>query len=304
MVVDRIDLNLLPIVVALHESRSVSQAALALGMSQPAVSSALGKLRTYFDDPLFVRTRRGMEPTPKAAALARAARNILSRIDDDILSDEPFDPATARRPFTLALSDAGEMIFLPRVLAHLRRLAPAAQVHSVSLPAPAIEQGLENGEIDLAIGYFPDLRKHNFFQQKLFKDTFASLLRAEHPIRARRLSLQQFLELEHAVVHAESRSQEVLERYLARKRIRRKVALLTPHFTTIPMIVAQSDLIVTMPNPVAVYYAGLMPALRIVELPWETPRIDIMQHWHRKYHYDGRLKWLRALVAELFQERG
>lgn len=300
----RLDLNLLPIVVALYERRSVSQAALALGMSQPAVSAALAKLRAHFDDPLFVRTPHGMEPTPRAAAIARSARGVLDRIEQEIVADVKFDPATTKRRFTFALSDAGEMIFLPKVLDRIRRLAPEATVRSVSLPASEIERGLESGEIDLAVGYFPDIKKSNFFQQRLYTDTFASLLRADHPIRSNRLTMAQFLSLGHAVVHAESRSQEVVDRYLARKRIQRRVVLDTPHFTSIPMIVAQSDLIVIVPQPLAEYFCSIMANLRMVSLPIEMPRIDVKQHWHRKFHYDAASRWLRSVVSSLFQDHG
>jgi DNA-binding transcriptional LysR family regulator len=297
----RLDLNLLPIVVALYDRRSVSQAAVALGMSQPAVSAALGKLRQFFDDPLFVRTAQGMEPTPRASALIGPARSVLARIDNEIVADIAFDPTKPNRPFTFALSDAGEMIFLPRILATLRQRAPATMVRSISLRAPDVESGLESGEIDLAIGYFPDLRKSNFFQQRLFSDRFASLVRADHPIGTNRLTMKQFLEMQHAVVRAESRSEEVLERYLTRKRIRRQVVLQTPHFTSIPMIVAKSDLIVTVPEPLAAYFSNLTANLRMVSLPVQLPRIDIKQHWHRKFHYDARTKWLRGLVSEIYQ---
>jgi DNA-binding transcriptional LysR family regulator len=221
----KLDLNLLPIAVALYDQRSVSRAAQKLGMSQPAVSAALAKLRKVFGDPLFVRTSRGMEPTPRAAALVPPAREVLMRVDEEVLSDISFSPATTKRVFTFALSDVGEMVFLPRILESLTRLAPSASVRSVTLPLVQTEQGLENGEIDLAIGYFPDLKRSSFFQQRLFTHTFVCLLRADHPIRGNKLSLQQFLDLGHAVVRAESRGQERFENFLVRKKIQRRVVV-------------------------------------------------------------------------------
>lgn len=298
----RIDLNLLPIAVALYELRSVSRAAQKLDMSQPAVSTALAKLRRAFDDPLFVRTSRGMEPTPRAQALIGPAREALERIDHEVLADTRFDPAKAERPFTFALSDVGEMVFLPRLLARLRQAAPNAPVRSVTLPLAQIEQGLESGDIDLALGYFPDLKRNSFFQQRLFSHTFRCLLRADHPIRGTRLTLEQFLSLEHAVVRAESRGQEVFENYLAKRRIERRIVLRTPHFMSIPSIVAKSDLVVTVPHALAMYFAGLAANLKIVEPELDIPWIDLKQHWHRRYHDDARSRWLRALAAELFSD--
>lgn len=300
---DELDLNLLYVLVALDEKRSVSDAALKLQRSQPAVSAALAKLRQFFNDPLFVRSGNNMQPTPRAATLIESARFVLGRIGTDIVAAPTFEPGTSHQVITLALSDVGEVVFLPAILRELRRLAPNAAVSAVSLPANDIASGLESGAIDLALGYFPDLKQHNFFQQALFSDTFASLLRSDHPLTATKLTLKQYLQLEHAVVRAESRTEEVIERYLARKKIRRRIVLTTPHFASAPMIVAQSDLIVTIPEPLARYFSNVSAHLRVVSLPFEPPRIDLRQFWHRKFHHDERNRWLRALVCKLFQDR-
>ena len=297
---EELDLNLLRVLVALDDRRSVSGAAGVLGRSQPAVSVALGKLRGFFDDRLFVRSGNRMEPTPRAAGLIESARAVLARVGD-IVAAPGFDPATSQRPISLALSDVGEMVMLPAMLREVRRLMPKAAVRSVSLPPGEVASGLEDGSIDLAMGYFPDLQKRNFYQQALFVDTYASLLRADHPIAAKKLSIRQFLGLEHIVVRAESRSEEVMERYLARRRLRRRVVLTTPHFASAPMIVAQSDLLVTVPLPLARYFVSVAADLRIVGLPFEPPRIALRQFWHRRFHDDARNRWLRALMCGLFQ---
>ncbi len=299
----QLDLNLLYVLVALEKERSVSAAALRLERSQPAVSGALAKMREFFNDPLFVRSGNSMQPTPRAVALIEAAREVLDKVGTDIVSMPTFDPKTTQRTISIALSDVGEVVFLPNILNDLRRLAPSALVRSVSLRPAEVAEGLESGSIDLAVGYFPDLKKSNFFQQVLFADTFASLVRLDHPVAARKLSLKQFLELEHAVVHAESRTEEVMERYLARKKIRRKVVLSTPHFASAPIIVAQSDLIVTIPEPLARYFAEVSANVRTVGLPFEPPRIQLKQFWHRKFHHDPRNAWLRSRVCALFQKR-
>lgn len=297
------DLNLLRVLVALGEKRSVSGAALKLQRSQPAVSASLARLREFFNDPLFVRTGNSMEPTPRAIGLIDSARMLLGRVGTDIVSVPEFDPTTSQQVVRIALSDVGEVVFLPKLLRELRRRAPAVAVRSVSLPAADVATGLETGEIDLALGYFPDLKKHNFFQQSLFADGFKSLLRADHPLTSRKLSLKQFIEVEHAVVHAESRTEEVIERYLARKKIRRRIVLTTPHFASAPIIVAQSDLIVTVPEPLARYFCSISAHVRVVELPFDAPRIELKQFWHRKFHHDQRNRWLRGLVCGSFQDR-
>jgi DNA-binding transcriptional LysR family regulator len=297
-----LDLNLLYVVVALDEKRSVSGAALLLHKSQPAVSASLARLRQFFDDPLFIRSGNNMQPTPRAASLIESARSVLGRIRADIVATPTFHPGSSDRTITLALSDVGEIVLLPTIMKELRRLAPRASLRSVSLPANDVASGLEAGEIDLAIGYFPDLKKSNFFQQVLFTDGFSSLLRSDHSVTASKLSLKQYLQLEHAVVRAESRTEEVIERFLARRKIRRRIALTTPHFASVPMLVAQSDLLVTVPEPLANYFSSVSAHLRVVGLPFELPRIDLKQFWHRKFHHDERNSWLRALVYGLFQD--
>jgi DNA-binding transcriptional LysR family regulator len=302
MTMSNLDLNLLRVLTALDEHRSVSAAAIRLQRSQPSVSAALGRLRKFFADPLFVRTGNRMHPTPRAVEIMGPVREVLSRIGMEIVAAPVFDPATTRQPIVLALSDVGEVVFLPALIAELRKVAPRAGVRSVSLPADDVANGLEDGTIDLALGYFPNLKRHNFFQQALFADTFTCLIRADHPVKSARLSLQQFLQLEHAVVRAESRTEEVIERFLVRRGIERRVALTTPHFASIPPIVERSDLLVTVPEPLARYFSTVSARIRCVRPPFDPPRIDLKQFWHRKFHHDARNGWLRALVCRLFQK--
>ena len=296
------DLNLLRVVVALYDAGSVGRAAQVLGMSQPAMSAALARLRKAFGEPLFVRTARGMSPTARAQALASSAREVLARVADDVLSETSFDPATTTTTFTFALSDVGEMVFLPKILERLQQRAPGATVRSVSLPPTRLEQGLESGEADLAIGYFPDLKTSAFFQQRLFTHRFVCLLRADHPIHGYRLTLDQFLSLGHAVVRAEGRSQEIFEKYLERRKISRRIALLTPHFMSIPTIIGKSDLVVTLPHVIGLFFSQTGANIKIVEPPLAIPRIELRQHWHRNAQHEPRHKWLRRLVADLFND--
>jgi DNA-binding transcriptional LysR family regulator len=221
----------------------------------------------------------------------------------EIVAAPVFDPATTQQPVTLALSDVGEVVFLPAVIRELRRVAPLVTVRSVSLPAQDLADALETGAIDLALGYFPDLRRHNFFHQTLFADSFTCLMRADHPVKAAKLSLRQFLDLDHAVVRAESRTGEVIERFLASRRIRRRVVLTTPHFASLAAIIEQSDLVVTVPVPLARYFSAISSRIRLVRPPFDPPRIDLKQFWHRKFHHDARSRWLRNLMCELFQPR-
>jgi DNA-binding transcriptional LysR family regulator len=297
----KLDLNLLAILVALAEHRSVSGAARHLGMSQPAVSAALSRLRVSLGDPLFVRTARGMEATPRALTLLPPTRAALAIVDHEIVSPQGFDPATSDRKITLALSDIGEMVFLPKILKRLQAEAPGMTVRSVTLPVAQLERGLELGEVDLAVGYFPDLKGNNFFQQRLFSHGFVCLLRSAHPIKADKLTSKQFMSLGHAVVNAEGRSQEVFERFLQRRGIRRRVVLNTPHFMSLPAIISQSDLVATVPLAVGVWFSSTA-RIRMARPPFAVPKFDLRQHWHRRVNNDPQSRWLRALFYSLFNE--
>jgi len=166
-----------------------------------------------------------MEPTPRAQSIVGPTREVLSRIEREVIAGLAFEPQTSTTTITLALSDVGEMVFLPRILERVQTEAPMAPIRSVTPPPNELRERLENGDIDLAIGYFPDLEKGNFFQQRLFTHHFTCLLREDHPISSARLTLKQFLSLRHVSVRAEGRSQEIFERFLVSKKIRRNIVL-------------------------------------------------------------------------------
>jgi DNA-binding transcriptional LysR family regulator len=297
-----LDLNLLPVLAAIYDQRSVSTAARHLGMSQSAVSTALSRLRAKYRDPLFHRTGHGMEPTLRMHGLIGPLREALAKVDGTLTSEAVFHPKMTERTFTFAMSDLGEMVFMPKILRRIRDLAPRATVRSVAASAPQIERGLETGEIDLAVGYFPDLREKSFQEKHLFYHHFVCLLRTSHPIRATTLSLPQFLHLEHAVVYGAGRSYEIFERFLKAKKIHRRVVLQTPHFMSIPSIISQTDLIVTVPHAVGVFVRNAHMNIRIVQPPMRTPKIDLKLHWHRNFQRDPKNRWLRELVAGLFTD--
>jgi len=296
------DLNLLPVLVAIHEQGSVTAAAQRLGMSQSAVSTALAKLRQKYGDPLFHRAGHGMKATARMRALFQPLRNALGSMDDTFASESTFKPGTTQRTFTFAMSDLGEMVFLPKILKRLRERAPRAAIRSVAASAAHIERGLETGEIDLAVGYFPDLRDKSFLEQHLFFHHFVCLLRANHPITASTLSKAQFLGLEHAVVYGAGRTHEIFERYLRSKKLHRRVVLETPHFLSIPSIISRSDLVVTVPHAVGLFVKDVHMDIRIAQPPMRTPKIDLKLHWHRNFQRDPKNKWLREVVAELFTD--
>jgi DNA-binding transcriptional LysR family regulator len=295
------DLNLLPIAFVLYDELSVSRAARLLGMSQPAVSMALRRMREAFDDPLFIRVPSGVTPTPRAHAIIRLARPLIERLETDLLKADSFEPATATRAFTLALSDVGEMSFLPRLLEPMRREAPHCAIRTVSVTPGQLAHELEKGEVDVAVGYFPALALKNFRQRRVSTHRFACLLRADHPFRADRLSPAHYLEAEHMVVREHGRSQEVLERFFKRRRIRRKVAVFSSHFLSVPFVVARSELIATVPYAVATQFASMAPELAVALPPFDITGFDLKLHWHRRFDNEPRNRWLRDQVLTMFR---
>ena len=295
-----LDLNLLPLAFALYDELSVSRAARQLGMSQPGVSKALRRLREIFEDPLFIRGPSGIVPTPRAHAIVRAARPHLQRLQEDLLKEEQFAPATSTRPIVLGLSDIAEMAFLPSILEHLRGQAPRCPVRTVPAHDTDLAAGLESGEIDVAAGYFPTLARRNFRQRRLSSHGFACLLRVGHPLWKRRLTMPAYLSAEHVVIRGEGRSQDLLERYIARRKMRRRIALYTSSVLSVPFIVMDSDLMATLPFAVVTRFASLTSNV-VAALPPFDITYDLKLHWHRRFDNEPRSIWLREQLAAVFR---
>ncbi len=299
---EKLDLNLLRVLEALFTQNSVSGAARALGVSQPSVSLALRRLRAHFGDELFVRQGARMEPTLVAQRLLEPVMNVMASVRSEIVAASPFDPVQAERCFTLNLSDLGELTFLPDLMTSMQERAPGVSVRSISLPPAELRRALADGSVDLALGFFKGLDGDNFFTQTLFEQGFVCLVRTGWKNGSQVMTLQDFLSADHAVVEQEGRSQEVLEQRLRAMGLRRRTLLRSPHFMTVPLLVARSDMIATVPWGVGRIFSRL-GGLRFVTPPFDAPRIALQQLWHRRNHHDPGLVWLRRLIADLFRGR-
>lgn len=297
---ERFDLNLLRILVALHRWRSVSQASAELGLSQPATSLALGRLRKSLGDPLFVRSPSGMLPTTRCTEVVECAVEALSDIDETVLHRKAFDPASSKRDFVITMADVGELHFAPRLVAHLEREAPLCNLRCETFLRQDIEAALEEGRCDLAIGFYANLERPALYAQTLLMHTLVCLVRANHPeVKSSRISMSTFLQLSHAVVNPMGRSGELFETMLKEKGLRRRVQLTSEHFLTVPAIIAATDMIVTVPRAIADYYARL-ENLRIVEPPINIKPYALKQFWHPRFNTDPAIRWLRESVVHLF----
>ena len=242
-----VDLNLLRVFDAVLREGGVTPAASILELTQPAVSNALARLRKLFGDALFVRTPSGMEPTPFARELAEPVRQALALLESALAHGPGFDPASATRAFRFYMSDVGQVEFLPPLVERVQREAPGVRLEAVALDVDDIGAALAAGGLDLAIGFLlglgPPVRR-----RALFRDPYACLMRADHPIRT--LTRKRFLEASHALVTYRG-GHRVIEEALERAGLARKIALRVPHFTVVPMVLERTDLILTLPARVA-----------------------------------------------------
>jgi DNA-binding transcriptional LysR family regulator len=301
MDISRVDLNLLVVFDALLRTRSVSRAALELGISQPATSFALNRLRKLFEDPLFVRASHGVHPTARAESLESPLRSVLEQIRSGLLQPPSFDPATARRIVTFNMVDIGELVFLPRIVRHLLREAPGIDVRTVSLPVDELHGALASGRVDVAVGYYPGLVAADLFQQQLFRHTFVCIVRRDHPGIGTQITREQFLAARHAVVHPEGQSAELFESLLNDKSLSRRVVLRTKHYLAIPKILSESDLVFTVPYAIGAGIAE-MGNVRMMPTPFTTKSVAVRQHWHARFNNDPANRWIRGVIAELFLE--
>lgn len=295
MLIRRFDLNLVRILLALDQTRNVTLAARTLGMSQSGFSTALARLRRETGDALFVRSPTGMDPTTRARELIETGRALIGEFEGELYGARVFDPQVDQTEFRIAMSDISEMMLLPRLYTALTRSAPRCTIRTLSATPELMAAGLESGQIDIAIGYIPDLNGAGIFQQQLFMHSFTCLLRVDHPMRAMRLTKSQFEKLEHVVVMTPIRSQELVDRTIDEKKIRRNIVIRTPHFLSLPFLISQSDMCATVPAAVGEAHTST-GMVRTVALPFTPPKFPVRQHWHRRFANDSRNRWLRALI--------
>jgi len=296
---DQFDLNLMRIFDALWRHRHLGKAAEELRLSQPALSHALKRLREQMGDVLFVKAHAGMQPSARAVDIAPVIQDMLAEVRERILVTPQFDPSSSKRNFTIAMSDIGELTFLPRLLRHLAGVAPRVSVVTVSLSPRELGEGLQRGEVDLAMGHLPDLTGTDMYQQRLFTHGFVCLTGSHNPLAARQLTRERYCRAAHVVVQSESRTHDLVERYLRENGIQRNAQLRCPHFLSVPQVVAATHLIATVSQSIGEVYAD-HGELRLLAPPFDFPRYDVKQHWHRSQHGDPGNRWLRGVNMALF----
>lgn len=295
-----IDLNLLVVFNQLLLDRSVSTAADKLGLTQPAVSNALKRLRAVLKDELFLRTSRGMEPTPYALYLAEPVIYALNALQMALTTRDSFAPQTSTRNFQLAMTDIGEMYFMPPLMVALSKMAPNVRVSTVRPNAANLKEDMESGTVDLALGLLPNLQT-GFFQRRLFHHKYVCVFRKGHPVAQSPMTLAQFTELDHVGVVSANTGHSEVDGLLERAGIQRKMRLVVPHFIAVGHILQTTDLIATLPERFAQRCEvpfGLVSSPH----PARIPDIAISLFWHAKFNRDPANMWIRQLFVELFAD--
>jgi DNA-binding transcriptional LysR family regulator len=295
-----IDMNLLVVFQELYRERHVSLVAKRLHLSQPTVSNALARLRKTFDDPLFVRTATGMQPTPTAQEIAEPIAAALSQVARALNRRQVFDPSTSDRQFVIAMTDVGEIHFMPSLVAQCARVAPHVRINSVRISAVDWREGIETGQIDLVIGAFTDVSE-SLFHLKLFSQKYVVMFRKDHAFCSGKVSIEDFLAARHLIVTSRENPYDLINGRLEKAGVTRAARFGVPHFTAVPYIVSTTDMVVTVPEKLA-RRAGEPFGLAFTPSPLRLPQLHTHIYWHRRFNEDEGNRWLRGFIVQNFRE--
>jgi DNA-binding transcriptional LysR family regulator len=283
-----VDLNLLHALHALLEERHVSHAAKRSFLSQPAMSRALDRLRETFGDPLLVRTGRVYERTPRGERVLRELESLMRRLEA-MVQGEGFDPAQSQERFRVAMTDHGSTILLPALLERVRKAAPHARLEISAWRTQAYEDVVA-GRIDLALS--AEAVPPTLESEVIFNFDFVCLVGSTQPVRKRRFTLRQYLQLPHALVETLGGQQTMVDRPLAQLGVKRRVALGLPFFLPAIFAIAKTDLVLTVPRTLAKIAAPIAD-LRVVEPPREIKAFPYFIAWHSRLSTEPAHAWFR-----------
>lgn len=296
------DFNLITVFTTLYETRSVTASAERLFVTQPSVSYSLAKLREYFDDALFVRSSSGMQPTRLASQLYPGLKEASRCIETAVADARKFEPLHSTRRFRLALSDLGEMAFLPQLMSHFNVLAPNIELEIIPLEIESAGTWLSEGHVDAAI-CSRVLSGAGIVSKKLMTERYVCLLDQAHLRVCSSMSMDQFCTEPHAVVTRTS-GHGMAEDVLQKMGIKRNIKLKLPHFSVLPKVIPNTDLLVILPSRIAESFCEMpLPfKLKTLELPFDVPSFDVTLHWHSRSEQSTALNWFITQVREHLEE--
>ena len=307
MNINRIDLNLLVYLDVLLRERNVTKAANQLGISQPAMSNGLRRLRQLFDDPLLVRTSEGMTPTERASDLAPLVRNVLSEIEKAVQSQSAFEPRDSERVFRIMASDYTESTLLPRLLQELDQQAPKVSLDILN-PSDVDFLDVEQGRVDLVINRF-DTMPQSFHQCTVWTDNYACLLSVDNPILAD-FDLDHYLQAKHVWVSKTGMGVGVginpkddqrlgwVDEALGKYGKKRRISVFTRHYQAAMRLAEQRNLIVTLPAKAAQVQVD-NPKVVIQDPPFEIPPFELKMAWSPLLQHNPAHQWMRRLITSV-----
>jgi len=287
------------LIAELSELRKLSAAAARLGLSQSGASHALSRIRKRVGDPLFIRGSAGFFPTPYGERLSAAARQAINFLLDGFASNEPFDPSVTARRFNVYMSDIGQMVFLPKLLAFMADKAPKASLRVCPIPLEHPGAALESGKVDLAIGFFTNLAA-GFRQSMVFRERYVCVMRSDHPNFRNGMSAEAFAASPRALADASGMAHTVMEAELKKHGFGGTTRLVVPQFMVLPLVIANSDFLVLMPGRLAQAFSQLV-SIKILKPPIPLRSYDIRAYWHERFHQNGANRWLRRSLMDLFR---
>lgn len=293
-----IDLNLLVVFQEVFQERQISSVARKLNLSQPAVSNALARLRKTLNDELFVRTSHGMQPTPLAQQLADPISAALANISKALNQQEAFEASSSQRQFTIAMTDVGEMYFMPILVEQCRHFAPQVQIATVRANSVDLMAEMETGRIDLSLGAF-DQVSEALYHRRLFRQDYVCMYRQGHPILKDGVSTKDFLNAEHLIVSTRENPYDKINQSLEKVGISARNSFTVPHFSSVPYIVSSTNLVVIVPQKLAASAASPFQ-LSYSKPPIKLPTLQTNIFWHRRFAQDEGNQWLRNLLVKLF----
>jgi DNA-binding transcriptional LysR family regulator len=288
-----LDLNLLPVLEAIHTERSLTRASESLHITQPAVSNALARLRLHFEDPLFVREGRGVKPTAMAEALMPAVREALDRLRAGLEPRSDFDPARSTRVFNISARDASAYMLVPPLARKLEAVAPGLRIAWSQIDRSAISTELASGRLDLAIDV-PELRGPNLEREVLFSTPYACILAPDHPMADKKLTAERFFALRHIAVSSRREGRSLVEEMARAAGGRITPALRLPNHQPAIEAVRQTQLALVAPRPMA-EASGLV----VRDLPIPSPMLASVLYWRRENSEDPALIWLRGVFGDI-----
>jgi DNA-binding transcriptional LysR family regulator len=293
----KLDLDWLGVFVEIYKTQSVSRAAQTLNMEQASASMVLAKLRRHFNDPLFCRTSSGMAPTPRAQAIYPDVLEALLRLNKARGTTGAFLPQQATREFRICMTDISEIVLLPGLINRLQTTAPGLVVEAEKISTDS-RRRLESGDVDLAVGFTPDLEA-GFYQQALFAQDFVCLAASDHPRIGPALSRKDFSAEGHIQVIASATGHSIVDKVLAKNKIERRIVLRVPSYLGVARLVAQTEFLVIVPRQLGHALAS-QERVKVLEPPIPLPSYKVKLHWHERFNLDAGNIWLRQTMAGLF----